>query len=295
MIGGNNLVDTSKQVKKVTWVGMIINIFLSALKFIVGFMGNSHAVIADAVHSLSDMSTDIIVLFGVKYWTAPADEDHPYGHRRIEAIITVTIGVILALVAFSLCYQSFHSFSGPLAAPHWTALFGPLLSLFLKESLFRWTRRVGERLRSSAVIANAWHHRSDALSSIPAFLAVIIAAFRPQWAFVDLIGAILVSLIIIKAAWDIIAPAIAELSDRGGSPQDLDMIERIARSVDEVQSVHAIRTRKIGYGLSVDLHIQVAGEMTVKKGHDISANVKYTLLRDGPNVLDVVVHLEPIR
>ncbi len=288
-----NLGDAAGQVRKVTWVGMAVNVFLSVVKFIAGFLGNSQAVIADAVHSISDMSTDIIVLLGVKYWEAPADEDHPYGHRRIEAMITVTIGLLLVFVALGLFYRSVQSVNGTLELPRSAAVIGPFLSLFLKEILYRWTHRVGQRVRSSAVVANAWHHRTDALSSVPALIAVMIAVFRPEWAFVDSIGAIIVSLIIIKAAWDIITPAIAELSDQGASPKDIQSIKTISKAVDHVKSVHAVRTRKLGYGFSVDLHIQVDGEMTVNEGHEISSKVKYALLRDGPNVLDVIVHLEP--
>ena len=284
----------TKQIRRITWIGLCANLLLSALKFLVGFLGSSQAVIADAVHSLSDMSTDFAVIFGVKFWSAPPDEHHPYGHKRMEALVTTAIGVVLALVAFELVrnaltsIQEFHP-----RQTGWVALWGPLISIVIKEILYRWTIAVGREAKSPAVIANAWHHRSDAFSSIPALIAVAASALNPAWGFVDHIGALLVSLFILKVAWDIISPALAELTDHGASKQEREVIRRLALDVKDVETVHAIRTRKFGSQLHVDLHVLVDPEMTVRRGHDISTQVKYELLRNGPNILDVVVHLEP--
>ncbi len=286
--------DRIAQIKRVTWVGLFLNVALAALKFIVGFVGASQAVIADAVHSLSDMATDFSVILGVRYWTAPPDEDHPYGHRKIETIITVLIGAALLFVALGLGYTALTKISEVhIRQTAWIAIIGPALSIILKEILYRWTVIVGTRVKSTAVIANAWHHRSDAFSSVPAVIAVAASAMNPDWAFVDHVGALIISVFILKVSWNIMSPALAELSDRGASLKDRSQIEKIAMGVDGVKDVHAIRTRKCGESLYVDLHVLVAPEISVRIGHNISEEVKEALLKDGPRVLDVIAHLEP--
>ncbi|MCK5327868.1 MAG: cation transporter [Candidatus Latescibacteria bacterium] len=290
----NAMNQDTRQIRRITWTGLLINVFLSALKFVVGFLGSSQAVLADAVHSLSDMSTDVAVLFGVKYWSAPPDEEHPYGHRRIEAVITSAIGLLLASVAVGIGYKALTT----MRAAHpgqtgWVALTGPLVSIILKELLYHWTVAIGTRAKSPAVIANAWHHRSDALSSLPALIAVAVSAWNPEWAFVDHVGAIMVSLFILKVAWDIISPSVSELIDCGATENDRERIERIAHGVGGVRDVHTIRTRKFGVHFHVDLHLLVAPDMSVRQGHTISEDVKQALMESEPTILDVVVHLEP--
>jgi cation diffusion facilitator family transporter len=283
-----------RRIRKITIIGIFANLLLSITKFALGILGNSQAVIADAVHSLSDMATDFAILFGVKYWSAPADEDHPYGHHRIETLITLVIGIALVLISSGLFYNAIKTVRIiDLKQPKWIAIIGPLVSLIIKEILFRYTCKAGKRVHSAAVIANAWHHRSDALSSIPALVAVLLAVIYPQLVFVDRVGALIVSLIILKISWDIIKPVVAELMDKGASVRERKKIESIALTVDGVKSTHAIRSRKAGEGLHVDMHIQVDGSMSVRDGHRISAIVKHRLLEKGPLVKDVVVHLEP--
>jgi cation diffusion facilitator family transporter len=284
----------ARQVRRITWIGLGVNLFLAIVKFVVGFVGSSQAVIADAVHSLSDMTTDIAVLLGVRFWTAPADEDHPYGHWRIETLITVLIGVSLVIVALGIGYKSLTTMrEAHLKQPGWIAIVGLLFSILFKEILFHWTINVGKSSKSSAVIANAWHHRTDAISSIPALIAVVAATINPNWAFIDHVGALVVALIILKVSWDIISPAFSVLSDQGASQKDRDKIRSIAMEIDHVERVHAVRTRKHGSGLFADLHVQVNGDMSVRKGHEICEIVKKQLIDRGPDILDVVVHLEP--
>jgi cation diffusion facilitator family transporter len=283
-----------KQVRRIAAVGIITNLGLAAIKFLVGTLGASQAVIADAVHSLSDLSTDIAVLIGVKFWSAPPDRRHPYGHRRIETIITAGIGLILATVALGLVVNALQSIRLPnRPATNWIALAGPVCSIVLKEILFRWTRRIGEQVGSSAVIANAWHHRSDVLSSVPAVLAVSAAAFNPNWWFVDPIGAIVIAMFILKVAWDIIRPSLLELSDQGASEEELKRVRALADGVEGVREIHALRTRRLGSGLAIDLHVLVDPEMSVREGHIIAENVKAERLEKGPGVMDAIVHLEP--
>ena len=283
-----------QEAKQITIAGMVVNILLAALKFALGILGHSQAVVADAVHSLSDMVTDLLVLFGLKFWTAPADEQHPYGHQRIETIITLLISILLALVAFEIGWRAIKHLGDPATtSPLMFAVAGPLVSILAKEILFRKTRAVGKRIHSSALIANAWHHRSDALSSIPALVTVGVAAAAPRWAFLDSLGAVLVAGLIAKVAWEIAYPALSELSERGADDEDVRVIAGLAESVDGVCSIHRLRTRRLGAGWFVDLHALVDGNLLVREGHDIATQIQHLLLEEGPAVVDVTVHIEP--
>ncbi len=280
--------------RKVTWTGLVVNVLLSILKFATGILGNSQAVVADAVHSVSDTATDLAVILGVKFWTAPPDDDHPYGHRRIETLITVFIGVVLALVAVELARDAIKGIqSAEEHIPRWIALIGAGVSIISKEILYRVTVRIGQKQKSPALIANAWHHRSDAFSSIPAFLAVGAAVIDPRLAVLDHVGAIVVAAFIIKVAWDITYPALKELTDAGAGEKEHADIIQIALSVEGVRTAHAVRTRRIGQTLHVDMHIEVDADMSVYDGHEIATVVKLKLLKEGPDVADVVVHIEP--
>ena len=285
---------TTSQIRRITWIGLLVNLLLSLLKFTVGLLGSSQAVVADAVHSLSDLGTDLAVLLGVKFWSAPPDESHPYGHGRIETLLTAAIGTVLAVVAFGIGYKALVTMQEMhLKQPSAIAIVGSIVSVVLKEALYRWTVRVGKQTKSSAVIANAWHHRSDAFSSVPALAAVSLAVVSPRLAFIDHVGALAVSIIILKVSWSIMSPSLSQLADRATSRADRETIRRIALGIEGVQAVHAIRTRNLGSGLYVDLHVLVDGDMTVRKGHEISSAVRSALEAGGPDVLDVVVHLEP--
>ena len=288
-------VDRSvKEIQRITWVGVAVNALLGILKLVLGLLGNSYALMADGIHSFSDLSTDFFVLLGVKMWSKEADEDHPYGHRRIEAIVTFLIGVFLLCVAVAIGYKALLVIRDHSAQqPQWIAFIGALLSIIFKEMLFQWTRKVGKRVKSSAVIANAWHQRSDALSSIPVALAVAAATISPQWSFLDQVGAFIVSLIILWTAGKIIISVLSEMIDTGASLKERKKIQSLILETKGVQSFHKLRTRRVGSGWYVDLHIQVDPFMTVQKGHEISEAVKSNLIENGPNILDVIIHLEP--
>ena len=286
--------DSVRQVQLVTWVGVGVNIALAALKLILGTVGGSQALIADGVHSLSDLASDMAIIMGSRYWSAPPDRTHPYGHHRIETIITLSIGLLLATVAIGIGWTAINALHGAeFEVPQRITLWAALISIVSKELLYRWTLRVGQRVKSAAVRANAWHHRTDALSSIPVAVSIGVAAFRPDWSFIDPIGAIGVSLFILSAAWSIVWPALVELTDGGVANEDRQAILSIARDTTGVKSVHAVRARRVGSGIYVDLHIMVDGRMTVNRGHAISECTKARLLQDGPDVVDVLVHLEP--
>ncbi len=284
----------TREAKQITIAGMVVNLLLSGAKFALGILGHSQAVVADAVHSLSDMATDLLVLFGIKLWSAPADKRHPYGHQRIETIVTLAISILLVLVAFEIGWKAIERLGEPVDTPPLAfAVLGPLVSIIAKEILFRKTRSVGKHIHSSALIANAWHHRSDALSSIPALVTVGFAALDPRWAFLDALGAVLVAGLIVKVAWEIAWPALSELSERGAGDEDLRAISRLAQSVDGVFSIHRLRSRRLGTGWFVDLHVLVDGNLSVREGHDIATVVQNLLLEQGPSVADVTVHIEP--
>jgi len=293
-----HIIDKDKRsstIKRVTWIGLICNLLLSFVKCVLGYLGGSQAVIADGIHSLSDLITDLAILIGVKYWSAPADEKHPYGHHRYETIVSSLIGVILISAAFILGYNGLIAFKGESIhrQPTWIAAVAALLSIVVKEVLYRWTYKAGAEIHSSSLMANAHHHRSDALSSIPVLGAVSIAIFNPDWYFVDHIGAIIVSVFILKAGYSIIKVSISDLIDTSAPEDACIEIEELVLSIPEVKSTHKIRTRKVGYGIFVDLHIQVDGDMTVTEGHNISRLVNQKLRDFGPRVLDAVIHLEP--
>jgi cation diffusion facilitator family transporter len=282
------------KIRRVTVWGMVINIFLVVLKAVVGIIGSSQAIVADAVHSLSDLITDIAVLLGVKYWTAPADTEHPYGHRRIETLVTIFIGSLLMFVAFGIGYHAANTLHDQhVKAPELFASIGAFVSIIMKEWLYQWTKKVGIEVHSQAVVANAWHHRSDAMSSLPAFVASAIAAIAPGWAFIDHIGAIIVALFIGKVAWDIVKPAMNDLADKGVSPGELTRIMDFVTGMDQVRGIHKVRTRKLGEGIWLDLHLEVDGTLSIRNAHDISEVVKQRLLHADFGIADVIIHIEP--
>ena len=281
-------------VKQVGWVGLLCNLLLAALKAAAGLLGNSQAVVADALHSLTDCITDIAVILGVKYWTEPADERHPHGHGRIETLVTVAIGLAVAAAAAGVGLGAIRGLKDePIEGPTSIAMAVALLSIGVKEALYRWTQRRARALRSPALVANAWHHRSDAISSIPAAAAVGVAVIAPQWAVVDRVGAVVVCLLILQAAWRILGPAVDQLIDAGAPAAERKKIERLAIEVSGVESAHAVRTRYLGSRLAVDLHVEVDGGLSVAEGFSIAQEVRRKLVDEGPQVADVVVQIEP--
>ncbi len=284
------------RVRTVGWVGLIINLLLAAAKAAAGVVGHSQAVLADAVHSLSDTVTDIAVILGVRYWSAPADENHPHGHGRIETVITVAIGLAVGGVAVGMGVEAIrglrHHSTLP---PSDIALVAALASIVIKEWMYRWTAAVGREVHSPALVANAWHHRSDAISSVPAAVAVAVSLIVPEWAVVDRVGAIVVCLLILQVAWRILRPALDQLVDAGAPADDRRRIEKLALEVDGVEAAHAVRTRYVGASLAVDLHVEVDGGLSVAEGHAIARAVRRKLVEDGPDVADAVVQIEPYR
>ena len=277
-----------------TLIGLAANVALSALKFAAGILGHSQAVVADAVHSLSDTVSDLAVFFGSFYWDRPADHDHHYGHRRIETFVTLFVGGMLLLAGLDIIRRAVLSLqAGPAATPGLLAVAATLISIVTKELLYRWTRRVGERVGSQAMVANAWHHRTDALSSIPALAAVAGSYLFPACWFLDGVGAVVVSLFILYAAYGILRPVIHELSDASAPPDVLARIQKVSEDTEGVLQIHKLRSRLCGTELHLDMHVVVDGGISVRKGHEIAEDVKERLLHEDLNVSDVVVHIDP--
>ena len=286
--------EQAREVRRVTVWGLVANLLLCLVKLVFGVVGSSQALIADAVHSLSDSVTDIAVLIGVRFWSAPPDETHPYGHGRIETLITFLIGIALGGVGVGLGYRAVASLhEHQTSSPTWLAFAAACVSIATKEFFYQWTVVVGRRVKSSALLANAWHHRTDALSSVPVAVAVLATRIAPDWGFLDHVATVIVSVLILYAAWGIAYPALRDLVDAGASRKECEKILAIATRTEGVVSIHGLRTRYIGPGLYVDLHTLVDGNLTVREGHDIASAVKYRLIESGPDVVDVVVHVEP--
>ena len=284
----------SSETRRVTVWGLVVNLFLSVLKLVVGLLAFSQALIADAVHSMSDSVTDLAVLIGAPYWSAPADEHHPHGHGRIETLVTAVIGLVLAAVGFWIVYDAIMELQNtehPI--PGWPAFWIALVSIGTKEWLYRWNIIVGHRIRSSALVANAWHHRSDGFSSIPVALAVLGEHLFPNLTMLDSVAAILVAALVVHAAWKISWPAIVQLCDAGVTEERRQAIRKTALETPGARDVHKLRTRYIGPDLQIDLHVLVDPDLSVREGHDIARAVRNRIHEVYPDVVDVLIHIEP--
>ena len=296
MSGSNSTIDIKAGVNRVTGLSLLINIGLSAIKYIAGYLGHSHAVIADATHSLSDCFTDLAVLWGAKYWDKPPDDDHPHGHQRLEILLTLLIAASLLAVAIGMLFSAITSLRENKEGLDIGLIAGisSLISVIVKEGIYQWTMRYARKFKSQILVANAWHHRSDGISSIPAAITALAAAFSPDWHFLDSVGTIVVSVFILAAAYKIGRPAFNQLIDAGASNELKAQMNEIVKNTPGVISVHKMRTRYIGSSsLSVDMHIVVGGGLTVRQGHDISEKVQERIVDKIEQIVDIVVHIEP--
>lgn len=286
--------EVVSSVRRVTFASMAINVALAVVKAAGGLMFSSQALLADAIHSLSDLVTDFAVVLGVRYWVAPADAEHPYGHGKIEALVTVFIALALVAVAWELGAHAVGSLCGSEHAkpPGIAAAAIAAVSVALKESLFRCTRRVARRVKSPALESNAWHHRSDALSSVPVAVAVAVAWFFPSLAWADAVGALVVGAFILHVSWELAWPALEELVDANMAGKS-EEVAAVARKVDGVRGVHKVRVRRYGRLYQADLHIQVDAKLSIVDGHYLGHLVQEAVVGAGIEVSDVVVHVEP--
>ncbi|MDD4098559.1 MAG: cation-efflux pump [Lentisphaeria bacterium] len=283
-------------IQRVTAWGMAMNLLLTGFKFAIGVLYHSQACVADGVHSLSDMMTDVAVMIGLRFWGEPADSRHPHGHQRIEALVTLFIGAVLGLVALSLGWKALVSIGHDThRLPGWPVFAVAMVSIVVKEVLYQWTVAAARRCHSRAMMANAWHHRSDAFSSIPVAAAVVVGRLWPAMTHVDACAALLVSLMLLKAAWDIAWPMLRELADEGADAALLERIQNLAMTVPGVREVHDLRTRRVGEGYALDLHVLVDSDLSVEDGHLICDDIQASIGRGESRIVDVLCHLEPMQ
>ncbi len=282
-----------KATRRVTLVGALANMLLTAGKVVIGIVGSSPALVADGIHSLSDLLTDAIVIWAAKHGSKEADEDHPYGHARIETVFTVALGVVLLLVAIGIIYDAGSRLFHPerLTMPSLLALVMAAISVMVKEALYHYTIIVAKKIRSNLLKANAWHHRSDAISSIVVIIG--IAGTMAGLPYLDAIAAAGVGLMIGKIAWDLGWHAVRELVDTALEAERVDAIRQAIQSVDGVDHLHELRTRRMGAEALVDVHIQVNSLLSVSEGHYISERVRQQVTREVEEVQDVLVHIDP--
>ncbi|HPA48809.1 MAG TPA: cation diffusion facilitator family transporter [Methanofastidiosum sp.] len=284
---------------KVTFNGLIVNILLTIFKFLAGILGQSAAMIADAVHSVSDTASDIVVLLGFRYVKKPIDDSHNYGHGKIETLSTSIVGAMLIVVALLIVSsgieQLLRSLRGEIIPrPALIALFAAVLSIVVKEFLYQYTVKVGKKINSSLIIANAWHHRSDAFSSIGTMIGIGGAIFLGEkWRILDPIAAIFVSILILKVAIDILKDSISELIETSVDDELKKEIYDTVSKVEGVKDYHKLRIRRVGNYYSMSLHILVDKSMTIAEAHKISYNVEEEIrILLGPESI-VTIHLEP--
>lgn len=276
---------------KATLVGAFANLILSVVKFIGGVAGNSTALIADALHSLSDLLTDAIVLATHKIGQIPADSNHPYGHGRAETIGATIVGAVIILAGLWIGYDVSQVIaSGSERIPTWLAAGAAILSIITNEGIFHYTRIVGQRVNSPAIIANAWHHRSDAISSVAALVGILGAHFG--YSLMDPLAGGVVALMILKVGYDILADGLRDLMDTGLREDQTLKIQTIIDDIPEVIKYHDLRTRTLGGEIFMDVHILVDTDLTVTEGHAAAERVRRSLINAFDRVQDVLVHVD---
>jgi cation diffusion facilitator family transporter len=282
-----------RDIRKVTVVGGVVDLLLGAAKVLVGITAGSQALIADGIHSFSDLATDFLVLFAAKHAHREADVEHPYGHGRIETVATVVLGVSLVLVAIGISYEAVRRLLAPelLLHPGPLALVVALVSVASKEIIYQYTARAARRLRSKMLLANAWHSRSDAISSVVVVIGV--AGTMAGYSYLDAVAAVMVALMIAKIGWDLLWKSLQELIDTALEPEKVAELRTIIMSVNGVRACHMLRTRHSGSDVLADVHILVDPALSVSEGHQIGETVRRRLIDKLDDVSDVTVHIDP--
>lgn len=287
---------------RVTLLGSFANFVLLIFKFAAGMLGHSSAMIADAVHSFSDFVTDIIVMLFVNISSKPKDESHDYGHGKYETLATTIVGIVLLCVGSGLFWEGankiydYYIKEVALESPGMIALIAALASIVIKESLYRITAWVGRRQDSQVVIANAWHHRSDAFSSIGTALGIGGAILLGEnWRVLDPLAAVIVSLFIVKVALQLLIPAINDLLEKSLPKEIEDEVLEIIGELPEVKNPHNLRTRRIGNNFAIEVHIRVDGDTTVSRAHDLTKEIERRLREKFGQATHIALHVEPIK
>jgi len=288
-----SLEQRRKETNRITLWGVAVNLFLSVIKVLGGIFGQSQALLADGIHSMSDLASDAMVLIAVKHAGEDADEDHPYGHARYETLATVALGVLLITVAVGIAYNAILRLEHPdeIVVPALYTLIIAAISIFSNEALYHATRVVAKKVRSPLLEANAWHHRSDAISSIVVLIGV--GATYIGYPLLDAIAAILVALMVAKIGLDLSRQGVQELVDTALNPEMVEQIKQTILSIDDVRQLHLLRTRRMGHNALVDVHIQVSPKLSVSEGHHITESVEQALCDKFDEINDVTVHIDP--
>jgi cation diffusion facilitator family transporter len=282
--------------RRITWMGMGVNAVLIALKLWGGLAGRSRALIADAIHSISDLVSDFIVLIGLHFLGKEEDEEHPYGHGKIETLAAIGVGLLLVAVAVKIGYDAALSiYRGDVSAPHRFTIIIAAVSVVSKEFLYQVTVRIGRKIGSEALIANAWHHRSDSWSSIVTLGGVTIASFVPRLQVVDSYAALFVSFFIVRVAVEILWSAIRKIVDTAPSTEFITAVRLTVERVSGVRQCHDIMARYYARRIRMELHIVVDPGMTVAEAHDIIDRVVEELMTKFENIEKVLVHVDPDR
>ncbi len=279
---------------KATYFSIIGNTILSILKWLTGYFGNSYALIADAIESTTDIFSSILVLFGIKYSNIPADKNHPYGHGRIEPLITFLVVVFLVTSASIIAHDSIQNIGTPheLPKPYTLLVLGAII--IWKEISYRFVMQKSKETKSSSLKADAWHHRSDAITSLAAFVGISIALFLGKgYESADDWAALLASGFIFYNSYLIFRPALGEIMDEHQHHELLDSIKILSKNVEGVIDIEKCYARKIGMKFYIDLHLTVDGTISVKEGHDISHALKDYLKNEMPEIADILIHIEP--
>ncbi|HUT30443.1 MAG TPA: cation diffusion facilitator family transporter [Sedimentisphaerales bacterium] len=282
----------NRKIRSITNVGLVTNIALSMVKVVVGILGSSMALVADGVHSISDMVTDVTVLVGVYFGSKEADPRHPYGHGRIETFASVGVALVLVLVGLGMAYQAGKYITeAHKTRPGVAVLCVAVISIISKEALYRATRKVAVATHSTALYANAWHHRSDALSSVAVVIGVASAMLG--FTYGDHIAAMAVGLMIALVGVRIILDCLNELTESAVDEGTTDSIKQIVNSNDQIRQWHKLRTRMVGREVFLDLHILVAPELNVAAAHEIAENLEKAIHEQITHPVNIIVHVEP--
>ena len=295
------LTEREKAIYQVTWAGSFVNFLLVIFKFIAGILGHSAAMIADAVHSLSDFATDIVVLIFTRISNKPQDKNHDYGHGKYETLATAIIGIVLFAVGASICWNGLQAIQtvwqgGRLTAPGMLAFAGAIISIVSKELIYRYTIHVGRKINSSAVIANAWHHRSDAFSSIGTAIGIGGAiVLGESWSVLDPMAAVVVSFFIMKVAVQLLKPCVDELTEKSLPDEIEKEICLIAENTPGVSAIHNLRTRRIGNHYAIEMHVRMDGHLTLYEAHAKASVIENKLKEKYGNETHVGIHVEPVK
>ncbi|MEJ0091371.1 MAG: cation diffusion facilitator family transporter [Limisphaerales bacterium] len=285
-----------KRSLRATFLGLAVNVTLTVVKFIAGIFGHSQALIADAVESLADIFSSVIVWRGLVVAETPPDEDHPYGHGKAEPLAAAIVSTLLLLAAGMIAFHSLSGILEPRAAPSPWTLIILIAVIAVKETLFRFVLRESETVSSSAVETDAWHHRSDAITSAAAFIGISISLIGGKgYEAADNWAALAAACVIAFNGWRLLCPAANELMDRAPDRELVEQIRSIAKSIEGVDDIDKCFVRKMGYQFFVDIHVVVDPQMTVERSHRIGHGVKDKLRAEIPSVRDVLVHIEPLK